>query len=97
MGVAAAPLHPLWVGQGGLGFGDAGALEEHDQIMVAVGGAKGRVLTMAAHGASPATRVGGPVHDDRRAGHASQRAPGPLERRIGTMQAPRVVLPPVSS
>jgi hypothetical protein len=35
------------------------------------------------HGHSPATRKGGPVHDDRRAAHASQRAPRRAGGRVG--------------
>ncbi len=40
VGGAATPLHPLRVVQDGLGAGDAGAFEEHDQVVVAVGGAE---------------------------------------------------------
>lgn len=54
VGVAAAPLHPLWVVQDGLGFGDASAFEEHDQVVVAVGGTEDLVPAAAVHGDSPA-------------------------------------------
>ena len=40
MGGAAAPLHPLRVVQDGLGAGDGGASEEHDQVVVAAGDTK---------------------------------------------------------
>lgn len=87
MGLAAAPLHPLRVVPDGLGFGDAGALEEHDQVVVAVGGAEYLVPAAAAHGDSPAARLGGSVHDDRCAGHATQHALDQYERRLAALQA----------
>jgi hypothetical protein len=34
------------------------------------------------HGDSPAAREGGLVHDDRRTGHAFQRAPGRFAGRV---------------
>ncbi len=74
---ATAPLNPLRVVQARIGVGDAGAFEEHHQVVVAVGGAEDLVMAVAVHGDSPAARRGGPVHDDRRAAHASQLAPGP--------------------
>ncbi|WP_158778738.1 hypothetical protein [Streptomyces cellulosae] len=45
--MATAPLHPLRVVQDGLGFGYAGALGEHDQVVVAVGGAEDLVPAAA--------------------------------------------------
>lgn len=61
---AITPLHPPRV-QGGVGVIDAGVLEEHDQVVVVVGGSK-IVPAAAMRGDPPTARDGGPVHDDRR-------------------------------
>jgi len=49
VGVAAAPLRPLRVVRDRLGVGNTGALEEHNQVVAAVGGAEELVLAVAVH------------------------------------------------
>lgn len=50
MGRAVAPLRPACIVQSGLGAGDAGAFEEHDQVVVAVGGAEYPVVAVRGPG-----------------------------------------------
>ncbi len=71
---AAAPLDPPVIVQDVVGIVDTRALEEHHQVVIAVGGAEDFLPTVGMHGHFPTSRACGRVYDDRRAAHASQRA-----------------------
>lgn len=70
-----------------LGVGDASTFEEHDQVVVALGGSEDFVPAVAVHGDSPAARAGGPVHDDRRVGHASLPPAGSCSESAGAVRS----------
>ncbi|GAA2286229.1 hypothetical protein GCM10010415_65860 [Streptomyces atrovirens] len=54
MGLPVSPLHPPRDVQDGLRDGDANALKEHDQVVVAPGGAEALVASMWVPGDVPA-------------------------------------------
>lgn len=55
------------------GSANADASEEHDQVVVTVGGTEDFVPAAAVHGAPLTAQGGGPVRNDRRAAHGSPR------------------------
>jgi len=81
VGGAVAPLHPPRIVQDGPGVGDAGAFEEHGQVVVAVGGTEDLVPALTVHRDPPAARKGTAVHDDRRTAHPFSMRPRTALRR----------------
>lgn len=95
---AASPLHPPPVIQHGLGVVDAGAFEEHHQIVIAVGGAEYLVPAVPVHADPSAPGGRRPVHDDGRAARASRvLLPTPKrEQRMWGGQRPASLMPEAS-
>lgn len=77
------PFPPLRVVQDGVRAGDAGGLEEHHQIAVFEGGAEHLAAAATARRALPATRGGGPVHEDPRTARTVQRVAAHAAGRVG--------------
>ncbi len=80
MSRTATPLHPPPVVQHAFRILDAGAFEEHHQVVIAVGGAEYFVPAVSVHADPSAPGDRRPVHNDGRAAHPS-RVPLPARKR----------------